>query len=124
MISLINYKDFATEKDFAINIRKLITYCKENGENGIVFPKDTYKVSGALAEERYLYISNHDNGYRSVIFIMEDMDNFTLDFSGSELIFDDTALPFMIINSKNIIIKNVKCVWGKPGMNLRECPKS
>ena len=55
---MINYGDFSKDKDFTLNIRKLIAYCKENGENGIVFPKDTYKISGALAEERYLYISS------------------------------------------------------------------
>lgn len=104
---MLNYKDFTCEKDFTLNIKKLIARCKENGENGIVFPKNTYKISGALAEERYLYISNHDNGLRNVIFIIEDMKDFTLDFSGSELIIDDTAVPFAIINSKNITIKNV-----------------
>ncbi len=104
---MIDYKDFAAEKDFALNIRKLLASCKEKGENGIVFPKDTYKISGALAEERYLYISNHDNGFRSAIFIIEDMNNFTLDFSGSELVIDDSSIPFAIINSKNITIKNV-----------------
>ena len=104
---MIDYNKFKEEKDFALNIRKLIAYCKENGENGIVFPKDTYRISGALAEERYLYISNHDNGYRNVLFIIEDMKDFTLDFSGSELIIEDSSIPFAIMNSENITVKNV-----------------
>ena len=104
---MINYEKFNLTENVTLNIKSALSYCKEHNENLLVFPKGTYNIEGALAEERYLAVSNHDNGLRGIIFLLEDFRDFTIDFSGSELVIDDSSFPFVIMNSENITIKNV-----------------
>ena len=104
---MANYENFKNTDNITLNIKEALACCKADGENTLVFPKGTYNISSALAEQRYVTISNHDNGLRGIIFLLEGFKDFTLDFSGSELIIDDTAFPFAVIDSENITIKNV-----------------
>ncbi len=121
---MLNYKDFAKSGNHTLDIKSILAHAKKTGEDYILFPKDTYNISGALAEERYLIVSNHDNGLRGIIFLIEDFKNLTLDFSGSDLLIDDSSFPFVILNSENITIKNVSVRTENPASSygyVTEC---
>ena len=104
---MINYKDFAHTDDVAYNVYKALLYCKKHKEDGIIFPKDTYHIYPEKASEAVYCISNHsDPGFKRCLFLLEELNNFTLDGGDSEFIFEDVMTPVIVSNSKNITLKN------------------
>ncbi len=64
-----------------------------------------FHEEGAFTRE--LYISNHDqDNPKKVAFIFENLENVTLDGQGAEFIFHGTMIPFVLINCKNVVLKN------------------
>lgn len=73
----------------------------------ISFPKGTYHFYQERALEKELYISNHDqDNPKRVAFLLENLENSTIDGNGSIFIFHGTQIPFVIKNCKNITLKN------------------
>lgn len=73
----------------------------------IIFEKGTYDFFPEYAEERSSCISNHDNdGYKKIGFLIENAENVTIDGNGSLFMFHGVMLPFQIIKSKNVTLKN------------------
>lgn len=105
---MVNYKEFNKTDDHSYNVRNAIKYCKEKKENSLVFDYGVYDFYGDMSFEEVLYVSNHDiQGVSKVVFLLKDMENFTIDGNGSKFIFHSSIIPFVIKNSCNIILKNV-----------------
>ncbi len=111
---MIKYSDFDVLSDFTLNVRNMLKECAKNGEREIVFEKNTYEVSDSLASERYISVSNHSNGLKKILFLIDGFKNLTIDFCGSVLNISGMLIPFAIINSKNIHIKNVTIKYTYP----------
>lgn len=83
----------------------------------IVFPKGRYDIYQDSAFVRTYYISNHDQiNPRKVGFALENLKNVTLDGQGSELIFHGRMIPFSIIDSENITLKNFSIDFKVPAI--------
>ena len=105
---MINYSQFNTTPDHAYNIALAIDYCKKNGVDGIKFEKDTYELSPKLAMTGTYCVSNHTlKDTVSTAFLIDGMENFTIDGGGSTFISDGVMVGFAIANSENITIKNL-----------------
>jgi hypothetical protein len=105
---MVNYKEFNKTDDHSYNVRNAIKYCKEKKENSLVFDYGVYDFYGDMSFEEVLYVSNHDiQGVSKVVFLLKDMENFTIDGNGSKFIFHSSIIPFVIKNSCNIILKYV-----------------
>ena len=105
---MVNYKDFAHTDDVAYNVYKALLYCKENGEDGIVFEKGVYNIYPEKASEAIYSISNHDQpGFKRCLFLLENLKNFTVDGGDSEFVFEDVMTPFIISHCENITVKNL-----------------
>ena len=111
---MLNFKDFTKSRDTALDIRNAIDCCKEKKADGIVFPKDTYSIKKDYAYEKWLSVSNHGNGLKRIAFLLENMEDFTIDLSGSTVILEDVMIPFAIIGCRNVTIKNFKLRSLKP----------
>ena len=105
---MINYSKFNTTNDHSFNMFNAINYCRENGENGIVFDCGKYDFYPDKASENLIHVSNHDiYGEKRIAFLLKDMENFVIDGGGSDFVFHFDMIPFALINSKNIAIKNL-----------------
>ncbi len=105
---MINYSQFNTTPDHALNISRAISYCKENNIDGIKFEKGTYELSPKNADMGNFCVSNHTlKGTVSTAFLLDQMDNFIIDGNGSTFISDGVMVGFAIVNSKNITVKNL-----------------
>ncbi len=113
-VNMVKFSAFNKADDFMLNIREAISYCKENGEDELLFDCGTYSVKKEYAYDKWLSVSNHGNGLKRIAFLLEDMENFTVDLSGSTVILEDVIIPFAIINCKNVTIKNFKLRSLKP----------
>ena len=73
----------------------------------VIFPKGTYHFYEEGTFTKEYYISNHDQtNPKAVAFALENLKNVTIDGQGSEFIFHGRMVPFSILNSQNIILKN------------------
>lgn len=104
---MIKYSAFNTTDDHSYNVYNAILYCIMNNENGIIFDKGRYDFYADRASEDVLHVSNHDiYGIVRIAFLIKGIKNFTVDGGGSEFVFHDALIPFAIVNSENITLKN------------------
>lgn len=105
---MINYNQFNQTSNHSFNVYQAIKYCQEHKVDCLSFDKNTYDFYADMASEDVLHVSNHDiYGIQRIAFLLKDMDNFTIDGGGSTFIFHDSIIPFALMHSSNITIKNL-----------------
>ena len=102
-----------TKEDFsdhpALDFERILRRCRTEGIRRLVVPKDTYRIEADYCTQRCLTVSNHGhNGPKRIAILIEDMEDFEIDFSGSLLMCDGVLTPFVLLRSKNIRIKGVR----------------
>ncbi len=106
-MNILYFKDHRHTGDDAYDLYRFITDRVKN-DTRVIFEKDTYNLNFESCFERFLNISNHGwNGPKRIAALIEGLENVELDFSGSILDCHGVMIPFAIINSKNITVKNV-----------------
>ncbi|WP_082796088.1 right-handed parallel beta-helix repeat-containing protein [Flammeovirga sp. SJP92] len=84
---------------------------KNKGANAIQFEKGTYHFYPDKGQNKFVYISNHKDVFVSLAFPIDSFKDFTIDGQGSTFIFHGKMIPFLVDDSENITIKNVKIDW-------------
>lgn len=84
------------------------------GNVKIVFPKNEYHFYGTYAKGKYHTVTNHDNGYKYFAFPLENMNDVEIDGQGSDFIFHGVMTPFLVENSRNVVLKNFSIDWEEP----------
>lgn len=96
--------------DASVAATKLMEYLEAREDTAhltVVFPKGRYDFYPDSASERVYYISNHDqDNPKKVGFALEGATNITIDGQGSEFIFHGRMIPFALLNTENIALKN------------------
>jgi hypothetical protein len=111
---MINYSRFNITNDHAYNLFNAINYCRKIGDDCLVFDCGRYDIYPEKASERLLHVSNHDiYGEKRIAFLIEQMENFTVDGGGSEFVFHSDMIPFALVGSNNITIKNLSIDYEK-----------
>ena len=83
----------------------------------VIFPKGTYHFYEDSAFVREYYISNHDqDNPKKVGLALENLKNITIDGMGSTFIFHGRMIPISIINSENILLKNIYIDFEVPAL--------
>ena len=106
----VNVADFGAKtdgSDATYAVRKALEYCKNNKERKLIFPKGRYEFYPDKATEKYIFISNNDEGLKRIAFFLNGFSNFEIDGQGSTFIFHGYTCPFVIENAQNIVIKNL-----------------
>ena len=80
----------------------------------IEFKQGVYNFYPEKAYEKYVKISNNDNGLRKFVFAMEGRKNITINGNGATFIFHGSVIPFLIENSTNIKIENLNIEYDFP----------
>ena len=116
----VSFQQFSTTKYPALNFHDALAYCREQGVNRLVVEPGVYEVDALLCSQRNLAISNHGhNGPKRIAAVIENMENFEIDFSGSTLVCSGIMTPIAILNSRNITIRNLKLK--NPTVPMVEC---
>lgn len=104
---MAHYRDFITTDDHSYNVFCALRYCMENGDNSLIFEKGRYDFYGEMASQTFISVSNHGiNNLEKIVFMIKNMKNFTVDGGGSEFVFHGAIMPFALIGSENICLKN------------------
>lgn len=101
------------ETDMTQKVRTAIEKAKDK-DIKLVFEKGVYKFLSDYALGRYLYITNHGNGYKKIVFNFEGFNSVEIDGQGSEFIFRGTIAPFVFEDCNRIKVTNVTVDWDIP----------
>ncbi|MFH6768821.1 hypothetical protein V8G56_08745 [Gaetbulibacter aquiaggeris] len=101
------------DDDFTSKVFDLLQNDKKL-ECTIEFKTGTYHFYPEMAYEKYVKISNNDNGLRKFVFAIEGRRNITINGNGSTFIFHGSIIPFLIENSTNIKIENLNIEYDFP----------
>ena len=99
--------------DMTTTVRNAIENAKEK-DIQLIFEKGIYKFLPDYAVGKFLYITNHGNGFKKIIFNFEGFNAVEIDGQGSEFIFHGLTAPFVFEGCNNIDVQNVTIDWDIP----------
>jgi hypothetical protein len=100
--------------DITVAISNALSDCKKKNAIKLIIPKGTYHLYPDKAKEKFIHISNNDDGLKRIIFPLEGFKNFEIDAQGSFFICHDYVLPFHVQNSSGITLRNFSVDWSMP----------
>ena len=116
-----------TKEDASPMVKLMVEELKNRGNNDpitVVFPKGRYDFFEEDAFEREYYVSNHDQvNPKKVGFALEELENVTIDGQGSDFIFHGRMVPFALLESKNVKLKNFSIDYDLPANRQLEITK-
>lgn len=106
--------------DSAAAVKRALQEAREvAGPVRIVFPHGTYQLYPEHAEQRELYMSNTVGAdqryrYKRIGILVEDMENVTIDGSGSRLLYHGFQTAFATLQSTNVRFQNFSFDYVSP----------
>jgi hypothetical protein len=94
-------------------VRAALDKCRATRASKLVFPPGRYDFWPELAQEKYCYISNNDEGLKRIVFPLLDTENLEIDGQGAQFIFHGFVVPFVLENARNITLKNFSIDWAR-----------
>jgi hypothetical protein len=103
---ILNVKLTKPGEDATPLITDILKQVREKKIKKIVFEKGTYNFNPDFAGEKYVFVSNNDEGLKRIVFNLSGIENLEIDGQGSSFLFDGFLVPFLLEGSKNIIFKD------------------
>jgi hypothetical protein len=94
-------------EDAAEGIRRAIEECHRTGARKLVFAPGVYDLWPDRAFEKYLFITNNDEGLKRIAFPLIGFKNLEIEGNGASFLFHGPMIPFDIENSNGITVKNL-----------------
>lgn len=95
-------------------VRAALAEIRHRKSGRLVFPKGRYHFWPDRAAERYLYVSNNDDGLKRIAFPLFEDAGLTIDGQGSEFVFHGQTLPFVLDGVRNVALTNFSIDWEVP----------
>jgi len=113
---VINAKDYGLKQneDAVPALRKALEACIAQKATKLIIPQGRYDCYPAKATEKYLRVSNNDNGMKRILFPLQDMKNFEIDGQGSQFIMHGQMVAVDVDNCTDIKLTNFSIDWNKP----------
>lgn len=77
----------------------------------IAFEKERYDFHPDYAQEKYLFVSNNDEGLKRIACLWENLENVVLDGNGAEFVFHGYTCPFVLEKCRNVTFRNFSIDW-------------
>jgi hypothetical protein len=107
------YVNASQAEDFSVLIQDRLIG-REEGKIQIEFEKGTYHFYPDQAVEKYMKISNNDNGNKKLAFPLFDYAKVEMEGNGSDFIFHGGMIPFGISGVEGVHMKNFNVWWDQP----------
>jgi len=88
-------------------LKAALEQCRKSGSHKLVFPKGRYDFRPDHAHEKYVHVSNNDEGLKRTAFQLTGIENLEIDGKGSDFIFHGFLCPFLLQDAKNITLRNL-----------------
>lgn len=117
MPTTVSLTDFGVRpgdgQDATLAIRRALAHCRATGAERLVLPTGRYDCWPDRATERFLFVSNNDEGLKSIVFALDGFDGFEIDGQGSQLVCHRHLVPFALLGSANIRLANFSMDWDR-----------
>ena len=97
-----------------VRVENLETLREIQSDTKYVIDKGDYEIGVSQTHERFLYLSNNDGSVKRIAFLLENLKNVVMDFSGSTLTFQGRITPFIIRDCVNVTLKNFTVAYDRP----------
>ncbi|MEI6073543.1 MAG: right-handed parallel beta-helix repeat-containing protein [Verrucomicrobiae bacterium] len=94
--------------DVTEGVRAALDYCRTSKAAKLIFAPGRYDFWPDRAAEKYLFISNNDDGLKRIGFPLVGQAGLQIDGGGAEFLFHGPMVPFLIEEARNIRIENLK----------------
>jgi hypothetical protein len=102
-----------SEEDFTAKVIDVLR--KDKGSKcNIEFKPGVYHFYPEKAVEKYVSVSNNDNGLRRFVFMLEGRNNIHISGNGATFKFHGSVIPFLIEESANITIEGINLEYDFP----------
>lgn len=107
-ISLVDYGAKPDSGEDATEaVRQAIIACREQQASCLVLEPGRYDFWPDFADERYCFVSNNDQGFKRVAFLLDGLNGIEIDGQGSIFVFHGFINPFIVSDSSDIVIRGV-----------------
>ena len=96
-----------------LQVVKALEDIRTAGGGELHFQKGEYHFYKEGSLRKFFAVSNNSACDKHIVFAVLDMENIIIDGQGSHFVFHDVVFPFMISNSKNVVIRNMTLDTGK-----------
>ncbi len=94
-------------------LRTVLSDIKSNRKSKLCFRPGRYHFWPDQAFEKYLFISNNDEGLKRVAFHLEDVHGLDIEGNGGELIFHGFIIPFVVERSSHLRISGLSIDYAR-----------
>lgn len=105
---------YSPDEDATPAIIRALEAARDQRASKLVLEPGRIHCSNQKALERYLAISNNDNGLSRVVFLLDGFEAFEIDGNGAELVFSGPMVPFVIENSSHVTLRNLSIDRDRP----------
>ena len=113
----VSVADFGARPDAGVDaapaVRAALEQCRKTQADTLIFPPGRYDFWPDRAEEKYLFITNNDEGLRRIAFPLIGVENLTIDGGGATFVFHGNILPFVFDHSTNVSLENFSIDWAR-----------
>jgi hypothetical protein len=114
--------------DTTPSVRAALEQVRQGNVDKLVFPPGRYDFWPDQAEEKYLFISNNDEGLKRIAFMLAGVKDLEIDGGGATFVFHGRMMPFLIENSHGVTLRNFAFDYSRPfqseGRVLAVTPRS
>jgi hypothetical protein len=101
-------------QDATPGLRAAIEECQLSGSSKLVLAPGRYDFYPDRAFEKYLFISNNDEGLKRVGFPIMDVKDLEIDGRGAAFVFHGPMIPFLIEGSSGVTVRNLSFDFVRP----------
>lgn len=102
VVDIADFSKYQRPDDATPMVIAAIDYCRKIKATKLVFSKKTYHFKRDLAVEKYVFMSNNDEGLKRFVFDLSGMENFEVDGQGAKFILTGFLSPFLLTDSHHI----------------------
>jgi len=95
-------------------VRAALAQIRQGKADRLVFPPGRYDFWPDQAEEKYLFISNNDEGLKRIAFMLSGVKDLEIDGGGAMFVFHGRMIPFLIEHSQDVSLKNLAFDFSRP----------
>lgn len=88
--------------------------CREQGADTLTFEPGRYDFYPEKAGERYLFVSNNDEGMKRIVFDLAGVNNLRIDGRGARFVFHGFLCPFYLERSEGVVLENFSIDFERP----------
>ena len=106
-----------------MDIVELAANASEHAGGVLHLPPGRHDVYPEALQEAYRFVSNNNSGLKRILFNLEGIDGLEINGHGAEIVMHGRAVPFSLLDSRNITIRNLSIDWGRKLMSPGRVPE-